>query len=132
MKSDQPAYFNEVTKKLISKEFMELFINAGIDTNANNDPLDEILFYIKSAFARLTESVGIDQLAFSQEAKKALYEYKNNVKERQMYSEILEDCGGDIELAQSRSQAKEVYKYWKIIVSIQNDNVYLHVDFQVV
>jgi hypothetical protein len=44
-----------------------------------------------------------------------LYEYKTNGKERQMYNEILEDCGGDIELAQSRSQSKEVYKYWKII-----------------
>ena len=52
---------------------------------------------------------------FLQETKKALYEYKNNGKERQMYSEILEDCDGDIELAQSRSQAKYVYKYWKII-----------------
>lgn len=59
--------------------------------------------------------MSIDQLTFSQEAKKALYEYKNNGKERQMYSEILEDCGGDIELAQSKSQPNNVYKYWKII-----------------
>ena len=32
-----------------------------------------------------------------------------------MYNEILEDCGGDVELAKSRSQEKHVYYYWKIL-----------------
>lgn len=88
---------------------MELVINADADINA----LDEIISYLKSAFSKLTE-IDIDKLAFLQEAKKALYEYKNNGWQRQIYSEILEDCGSNIELANTKAQAKEVYRYWKI------------------
>jgi DNA polymerase elongation subunit (family B) len=76
MKSDQPKYFNEVTKKLVSAEFMELFINADISTN----PLAVVVDYIKSIFIQLPNA-NLNELAFSQEAAKALYEYKNNGKE---------------------------------------------------
>jgi DNA polymerase elongation subunit (family B) len=111
IKNDQPAYFNDVTTKLISKGFMELVINA--DVAIDIDPLDKIVSYIRSAFSQLTE-INIDQLAFSQEAKKNLYDYKNNGGERQIYNEIVEDCSGNIELAKTKAQAKEVYRYWKI------------------
>ena len=115
MKSDQPDYFREVTEKLVSKEFMKLFINVNPNGNTNNtNPLTDVVDYIKSAFIQLPNA-NLNELAFSQEAAKALYEYKNNGKERQMYSEILEDYGGDIELANSKSQEKHIYKYWKII-----------------
>lgn len=45
MKSNHPAYFNEVAKKLISKEFQELFITS--DTVAASE---KILTYVRSAF----------------------------------------------------------------------------------
>ncbi len=59
------------------------------------------------------ESCKIDELSFSQKSRKPLYEYENNCIGRQIYNENLEDCGS-VELAQSRSQAKCVYRYWKV------------------
>ena len=122
MKSDQPLYFNEVTKKLVSAEFMELFINADSDSSTN--PLSTVVDYIRSAFVQLP-NVNLNELAFSQ-ATKALYEYKKNGKERQMWNEILEDCGGDVELAKSKSQTNNVYYYWKIIAKAKERSVTIH------
>jgi hypothetical protein len=105
MKSNQPAYFGKVSRKLMDKEFQESFLIA-------DNPLDAVLTYVRSAFAQL-EDERVDELSFSKEAKKALYEYKNNGIERRIYNEIVEDCGS-VELAQSRSQGKCVYRYWKV------------------
>jgi hypothetical protein len=56
----------------------------------------------------------MEDLAYSAEAAKNLYDYTSNGKEQWIYREILEDCCGSVELAQSKSQAKYVYRYWKI------------------
>jgi len=66
MKSNQPTYFGKVTRKLIDREFQE---------SAN--PLDAVLSYVRSAFAQLKDE-DLEELSFSKEATKALYEYKNN------------------------------------------------------
>ena len=76
--------------------------------------IDNVLTYVRSIFEQLPNA-SLNELAFSQEADKALYDYKMNGKERQIYIEILEDCRGDIELAKSRSRANNVYEYWKIL-----------------
>lgn len=119
MKSNYPAYFKEVTEKLISKEFQESFITSDpTPTSA----LDKILTYVRSAFNLLQIKIkgstniteDLDDLAYSAEASKNLYDYASDGKEQEIYREILEDCGGSVELAQSKSQAKQVYKYWKI------------------
>ena len=110
MKSDHPVYFKEVTEKLISKEFQESFIS---DTDS---ALEKIVTYVRSAFDLLqTEgSININDLAYSAEATKNLYDYTSNGKEQKIYRELLEDCDGCVELAQAKAQAKHVYKYWKI------------------
>jgi len=66
MKSDYPVYFNEVVKKLISKEFQESFISSDIAS-----ALEKILTYVRSTFDLLqTEGspINIDDLAYSAEA----------------------------------------------------------------
>jgi hypothetical protein len=110
MKSDHPAYFKQVTEKLISKEFQESFITSASSAS------EKIVTYVRSALVLLeTEgSINIENLAYSAEASKNLYEYTSNCKEQKIYREILEDCGGDVELAQSKSQGSNVYRYWKI------------------
>lgn len=110
MKNNQPSFFDKVTRRLICKEFIESFV-----TNIGN-PLEEILSYVRSAFEQL-EICNIDELHYSQRAEKNLYDYKNNGIQRQIYNEILKDCGGSEELAQSRSQEGNVYEYWKVIVN---------------
>ena len=106
MKSNQPSYFDKVTRKMICKEFLESFINN------DNDSLAAPLSYLRSAFTQLEEAP-LEELSYSQKANKNLYDYKNNGKERQIYNEILEDCGS-IELTFSKSQEGTVHKYWKV------------------
>jgi DNA polymerase elongation subunit (family B) len=108
MKSDHPAYFHNVASTLISKEFQELFVTLD-PTSA----LEKILTYVRSAFDLLQteDSINVEDLAYSFEASKNLYDYKSNGKEQKIYREKLEDCGGSVEKAQTQSQANDVYKY---------------------
>lgn len=75
---------------------------------------DRTIKYIRSAFAELQLSDSLDKLSFSLESKKPLYAYQNKVIQKQIYDEILEECGNDIQLAHSKSEAGRVYRYWKI------------------
>lgn len=118
MKNNQPAYFDQVTRRLICKEFLESFV-----TDIGN-PLEEILAYLKSAFEQL-EICNRDELHYSQKAEKNLDDYKNNGIQRQIYNEILKDCGGSEELAQSRAQEANVYEYWKVKEN-GNETVTIH------
>ena len=43
-----------------------------------------------------------------------------------MWNQILEECGEDSELAKSKSQAKGVYKYWKILDVKEERSVTIH------
>jgi DNA polymerase elongation subunit (family B) len=124
MKNNQPAYFSRVTQKLISKEFQELFIpsSSSSDADGNGDcnrgnqqqyPLHAVSGYLRHAFAQL-ESCNLDELSFSKKATKPLYEYEHNDEHRQIYDENLEDCGGNEEMAQLKSQGNCVYKFWKV------------------
>ena len=109
MKSNQPTYFDKIVRKLMSKEFIESFIP---DSGSSN-PLDTVIDYVRSAFVQLEEDK--EDLAYSIEASKNLYDYASDGKEQEIYRENLEDCNGDVELAQSKSQANNVYEYWKIL-----------------
>jgi hypothetical protein len=112
MKSDHPPFFKQVSEKLISREFQESFIKS------NKETLEEILTYIRSAFALLHEStspsLNIKDLAYSVEASKNLSSYAPGTLMK-IYEEILQDCWGNKELANRRSPAERVYEYWKII-----------------
>jgi DNA polymerase elongation subunit (family B) len=112
MKSNQPAYFDKITRRIIKKEVLESFVGDC------NNPLDAILEYLRSAFVQL-EICDINELFYSQKASKNLYDYKNDGIQQQIYKEILQDCGGDIDLAQSQSQSGNVYEYWKIIERVE-------------
>jgi DNA polymerase elongation subunit (family B) len=59
MKSNQPLYYNEVAQKLISKEFLEAFIDMSVEI-----ALERIIKYIRSAFAELHLSNNLDKLSF--------------------------------------------------------------------
>jgi hypothetical protein len=85
MKSDHPANFRDVTKMLISKEFQESFIIS--------DSSENIIRYVRTAF-EILQTVSLDDLAYSFEATKNLYEYVSEGKEQKIYREILEDCCG--------------------------------------
>jgi DNA polymerase elongation subunit (family B) len=120
MKSNQPSYFDKVARRLISKEFIESFIPgngscncSGSSSSSRGNPLDAVIDYVRSAFTQL-DNIDKDELSYSQSPDKELYDYENNVIQRQIYNEILEDSGS-VELAQLKSQAKCVYKYWKIL-----------------
>jgi DNA polymerase elongation subunit (family B) len=62
MKSNQPLYYNEVAQKLISKEFLEAFIDKSTEI-----ALERIIKYIRAAFAELQLSDNLDKLSFSLE-----------------------------------------------------------------
>lgn len=109
MKSNQPLYYNEVAQRLISKEFLEAFIDTSAEI-----ALEQIIKYIRSAFAELQLSNNLDKLSFSLESKDALYMHTKNDTQKQIYTEILEDCNNNIQLANSKSEAERVYHYWKI------------------
>jgi DNA polymerase elongation subunit (family B) len=131
MKSDQPEFFNQITERLVSKEFMEMFIinsnfssdvngntntdsNTDANTNANTNAINVITDYIRSSFKELP-FLDIKRLAYSFRATKALYDYPRKGKEKTMWNEILEDCDGDRELAKAMAQADDTYYYYKII-----------------
>jgi DNA polymerase elongation subunit (family B) len=109
MKSNQPLYYNEVAQKLISKEFLEAFIDTSAEI-----ALERIVKYIPTAFIELQLSDNLDKLSFSFESNEPLYTHKNNNIQQQIYEEILEECGNDTQLAHSKSEAGHVYRYWKI------------------
>jgi hypothetical protein len=109
MKSNQPLYYNEVAQKLISKEFLKLFVNTSTEI-----ALESIIKYLRTGFLELQLSDSLDRLSFSLESKKPLYAYQNNVVQKQIYDEILEECGNDVQLAHSKSEAGRVYHYWKV------------------
>ena len=69
---------------------------------------------IRSAFLELGLADILEKLSFSLESKEPLYTHENNNIQRQIYCEILEDCGNDVDLAKSQSQAGHVYRYWKV------------------
>jgi hypothetical protein len=56
----------------------------------------------------------LDKLSFSLESKDALYTHTRNDTQKQIYTEILEDCDNDVQLANSKCEAGRVYRYWKI------------------
>ena len=62
MKSNQPLYYNEVAQKLISKEFLEAFIDKSTEI-----ALERIIKYIQAAFTELQLSDNLDKLSFSLE-----------------------------------------------------------------
>jgi DNA polymerase elongation subunit (family B) len=109
MKSNQPSYYNEVAQKLISKEFLESFVDKS-----DEEALGYIVEYLQSAFLELGRESNLNRLSFSLESKEPLYVYENKNIQSQIYNEILEDCNGDTDLAKSKSQAGRVYRYWKV------------------
>lgn len=119
MKSNQPSYYNEVAQKLISKEFLECFVDMSAEI-----ALERVLRYIRSAFLELGLGDNREKLSFSLESKEPLYEHENNNIQRQIYNEILEDCGNDVNLAKFKSQAGHVYRYWK--VNAKNRSASIH------
>jgi hypothetical protein len=102
-------YYNDVAQKLISEEFLEAFIDTSAEI-----ALERIIKYIPTAFIELQLSDNLDKLSFSFESKEPLYTYKNNNIQKQIYEEILEECGNDTQLARSKSEAGHVYRYWKV------------------
>ena len=69
MKSNQPLYYNEVAQKLISKEFLEAFIDKSTEI-----ALERIIKYIRAAFTELQLSDNLDKLSFSLELQRRKYE----------------------------------------------------------
>jgi DNA polymerase elongation subunit (family B) len=120
MKSNQPSYYNEVAQKLISKEFLQSFIDTP------EDALEKVLIYLRSAILELDIRHNLEKLSFSLESKEPLYAYENNCIQRQIYNEILEDFNGDIDLAKSKSQAGSVYRYWKVVA--KNKSATIHAE----
>ena len=115
-KNNQPVYFNEVISYLISKEYLEQFINEGAGI-----ALGRIKEYVHFVFQTLNQKVRdhdldfiVDKLAYSNKSSKALYDIKQDGWQKDIYNEICVDNGGNIELAKSKSQANCVYQYWKV------------------
>jgi DNA polymerase elongation subunit (family B) len=107
-KSNYPPFFGKVSEKLISKEFLESFNHNDKDT-----ALKPILEYIRSTFKELAE-LPVSELFYTELWQLNLWEYKNDVKQKKIYKEILEDCNGDKNIAQGKSQAEQIWRYWKV------------------
>jgi DNA polymerase family B len=118
MKSNYPVYFKEVSKKLISKEFLEPFVS-------NQDTaLKKVLEYIRTAFKGLAE-LNPSELSCKQLWVNNLWEYKNkNAIQKQVYKEILEDCSFDENSAKQKAQGDQIWKFWK--VKVKGRSVTIH------
>jgi DNA polymerase elongation subunit (family B) len=115
-KNNQPAYFNAVISYLISKEYLEQFVNEGSEVT-----LGRIKEYVHFVYQALDQKIRdhdlgfvVDKLAYSNKSSKALYEIKHQGWQKDIYAEILGDNNGNIDLAKSKSQANTVYRYWKV------------------
>jgi DNA polymerase elongation subunit (family B) len=102
MKSNYPSIINEIAENVICKELLELFI-----TNPGT-ALDKVLQYVRDGFKRLTQECP-SNLVVAKLFEKDLWDHKNNNEPKQIYSEILQDCGNDENLAKSRSMGGEVF-----------------------
>jgi DNA polymerase elongation subunit (family B) len=115
-KNNQPIYFNEVISYLISKEYLEQFVNEGVEVT-----LGRIKEYMRFVYQTLDQKVAdhdldfiVEKLAYSNKSSKPLYDIKQDGWQKDIYNEICADNGGNIELARSNSQADTVYRYWKV------------------
>jgi hypothetical protein len=107
-KSNYPVYFKQVSEKLISKEFLEPFVNN------QNAALKKVLEYVRLAFKGLAE-LNPSELSCKQLWVNNLWEYKNkNAIQKQVYKEILEDCHFDENLAKQKAQGNQIWKFWKV------------------
>lgn len=101
---------------LISKEYLEQFVNEGIDVT-----LGRIEEYVCFAYQTLDKKVRdhdldfiVGRLVYSNKSSKALYDIKQYGWQKDIYNEICADNSGNIELAKLKSHANCVYQYWKI------------------
>ena len=115
-KNNQPAYFNEVIAYLISKEYLEQFVNEGCEVT-----LGRIIEYVHFVYQTLDQKVRnhdldfiVDKLAYSNKSSKALYDIKQDGWQKDIYNEICADNAENTELSKSKSQANCVYQYWKV------------------
>jgi DNA polymerase elongation subunit (family B) len=119
LKSNYPVYDNEVVSKLTSNEMLKLFLHPSAESRqkAREYVINEIVeaFHILSdrLLVRDMEYVK-ENLCYSEEASKALYDYEGNCWQAYLFDEILEECNNDTALAKKNSQGKRVYQYWKI------------------
>jgi DNA polymerase I len=116
-KNNQPVYFNEVISYLIDQKVVEIFVNEGPKL-----AISRMLDYIREVYQTLDEKVSrdhdlefiYDKLAYSAKSSKALYDFKQNGWQKDIYNEICADSGGTVELAKSKSAANLVYRFWKV------------------
>ena len=89
-KNNQPAYFNEVVSYLISKEYLEQFVNEGIGLT-----LGRIKKYVCFTYQTLDQKVRehdldfiVEKLAYSNKSSKALYDIKQDGWQKDIYNEL--------------------------------------------
>jgi|GEM_PF-1385163 len=124
MKSNVPHYFNEVTFNLVSKEYLELFINDPATA------LARIVEYVRFVYRTLEDKVVtshdldfiVNELAYSNKSSKPIYNFKRGGWQADLYKELLKDNNDNKELTDSKCYVNKVYRYWKVSKSQQKGN----------
>ncbi len=123
LKSNYPLYDNEVVSQLTSKETLELFLDPDIESRQRAK--EYVIKVVSKAFHILDDKLLVrdveyvrQNLCYSGEASKELYEYDGNCWQTYLFNEILNDCNDDRALAEMNSRGKSVYSYWKITGNI--------------
>ncbi len=107
LKDDQPTYFNEVTKNIVDKKYLESFITSPDQT------LNEVVQDVRDAYTQLKDQP-FDKLAYSKKAGKSIDEYKGKPIIKQIYLEAFEDDNnGNEAITKSQFTKGQVYKYWE-------------------
>jgi DNA polymerase elongation subunit (family B) len=125
LKSNYPVYDNKVVSKLTSNETLELFLDPSAESRkrareyVNNEIVKAFHILSDNLLVRDMEYVK-ENLYYSEEASKALYDYEGNCWQAYLFDDILEECNNDIALAKMNSQGKRVYQYWKVASNGKN------------
>jgi hypothetical protein len=104
---------------------LELFLDPSAESRkrareyVNNEIVKAFHILSDNLLVRDMEYVK-ENLYYSEEASKALYDYEGNCWQAYLFDDILEECNNDIALAKMNSQGKRVYQYWKVASNGKN------------
>ena len=114
LKSNYPKYYQSVIKKLTYPAIIGLFYN---NENAGKAQVREIVREVFSTFDNEISSnpdFVARNLGRTEDNSKPLWKYAGNGKQKDIFNEILEDCGGDRVLAEQKTKTHTIIPYYKI------------------
>lgn len=121
MKSNYSKYSRNVMLKLIDPKVVAKFYSNVNDGKAG------VVEIVREVFATFDKEISsnqnfiIDNLEHSENNTNPLSQYPKNGWQRQIFNEVLEDCKGDLNLAEQKTKAHTVIKFWRIKPTVDKE-----------